>query len=322
MLKATQFVLTSVGISAFFLLIELMHVLEAQGLHDMTNLDLFLWVIDTLRAVVITVSGYLGIKWSNRNFLGCFCAVSILSSVMALITAFADFMHSAPVGFLVLRVFACLFFAIGGYFSWLLFQRAKDGTLIGGGGSSASNKDAYSLLGIPMMDLQVLKATQWVFTSLGIVVCLLGSFVIIGFQGALLEGKFTFLWFFCLGVVGSMSYTAVIGIMRSSAGLLSCFMCLSGSLCCFFGFGTVITIVTCGLHCLTSTIFDLFVVSVFASALHNATILRRKIKEGVSLTATIQEDEEMGQVPADRLGAGTADEPPPPGEEDIGNEVL
>jgi len=326
-LKATQFVLTSVGITAFFLLLELMHVLEQQGLHDLTSLDKFLWAVDTLRAIATTVSGYLGIKWSNRIFLGCFCGVSILSSVMALITSFYDLQHSVPAGFLVLRFFACLFFAMGGYFSWILFQRAKDGALIGGDGSSV-NKDAYSLLGIPMMDLQVLKATQWVFTSLGIVVCLLGSFVIIGFQDALWQGKLTFLWFFCLGVVVSMSYTAVFGIMRSSMSLLACFICLSGSLCTFFIVGTVLTILLCeklGMHCLTSVIFNLFVVGVFGSALQNATTLRRKIATGVSLTATIRDEEEMGTVPAARLGVGASDDHPSrdePDAHDSGVEVL
>jgi len=310
-LKATQFVLTSVGITAFFLLLELMHVLEQQGLHDMTHLDILLWAVDTLRALAITVSGYLGIKWSNRIFLGSFCAVSILSSVMALITSISDLRQSVPAGFLVLRFFACLFFAMGGYFSWMLFQRAKDGALIGGGGNAAVNKDAYHLLGIPMMDLQVLKATQWVFTSLGVVVCMLGSFVIVGFQDALWKGKFTYLWFFCLGVVASMSYTAVFAVMRSNSALLSCFICLSGSLGTFFVSGTVITILLCGLRCLTSMIFDLFMVGVFGSALQNAMILRRKLAEGVSLTGTIQDDEEMGPVPAQRLGAGPSDYPPP-----------
>lgn len=318
-LKATQFVLTSVGITAFFLVLELMHVLEQRGLQKMTQLETFLWAVDTFRAVATTVSGYLGIKWSNRIFLGAFCAMELFSSGMAVITSISDILHGAPVGFFVLRFFAALFFALGGYFSWILFQRAKDGALIGGGGSRAANKDAYSLLGIPMMDLQVLKATQSVFTSLGIVVCLLGSFVIIGFEGALTEGKFTFLWFFCLGIVVSMSYTAVFGITRSNSSLLSCFICLSGSLCAFFGLGTVLTILTCGRHCLTSTIFDLFVVGVFGSALQNSMILRRKLEQGVSLTATIREDQEMGPVPAERMGAGTGDAPQASGD---GTEVL
>mmetsp|Transcript_27983 Transcript_27983/g.55018 ORF Transcript_27983/g.55018 Transcript_27983/m.55018 type:complete len:346 (-) Transcript_27983:142-1179(-) len=312
-LKATQFVLTSVGITAFFLVLELMHVFEVQGFHDWTHLEVFLWVIDTLRALAITVSGYLGIKWSHRIFLGCFCAISLISSLVALITCLSDFFSGVVAGVVVLRFFASVFFALGGYFSWMLFQRAKEGALIGGGGSTPANKDAYSLLGIPMMDLQVLKATQSVFTSLGIVVCLLGSFVIVGFQGAITEGKFTILWFFCLGIVISMSYTAVTGITRSSSAMLTCFICLSGSFCGFFLLATLLTVLTCGTYCLTSVMFDLFVVGVFGTALQSAMFLRRKLAEGVSLTATIQDDgeEELGPVPAERLGASTADERPP-----------
>jgi len=326
-LKAAQFVKTSVGITAFFLVIELVHVLEQRGFTGMSQSEIFVWAVDTVREVVIIISGYLGVKLSSRICLGCFCGMSILSSGIAVVSTLKDLKQAAPVGLVVLRFFASVFFAMGGYFSWKLFERAKDGALIGGDGSSV-NKDAYSLLGIPMMDLQVLKATQWVFTSLGIVVCLLGSFVIIGFQDALWQGKLTFLWFFCLGVVVSMSYTAVFGIMRSSMSLLACFICLSGSLCTFFIVGTVLTILLCeklGMHCLTSVIFNLFVVGVFGSALQNATTLRRKIATGVSLTATIRDEEEMGTVPAARLGVGASDDHPSrdePDAHDSGVEVL
>merc|ERR1740123_527449 len=264
----------------------------------MTQLDIFFWVVDTLRAAAITLSGYLGIKLSSRIFLGCFCGISILSSGMALFTTLRDLKRAAPVGLVVLRFFASLFFAMGGYFSWVLFERAKEGALIGNSGGKATDKQAYSLLGIPMMDLQVLKATQTVFTSLGIVVCLLGSFVIVGAEGALVHAYFLSLWIFCLLVVVSMSYTAVVGVMRSNKALLGCFCAISGSLCAFFGLGTVLTLLTCGRHCLTTTIFDLFVVGVFGVALQNATILKKKVLEGVSLTAVIKDQDEMGPVPA------------------------
>jgi len=310
-LKAAQFVKTSVGITAFFLVLELVHVLEQRGFVGMSHSEIFLWVLDTLRALAITISGYLGVKFSSRIFLGCFCGISILSSGMALVTTLRDLKQAAPVGLVVLRFFACLFFAMGGYFSWKLFERAKEGSLIGGDGSKATDKQAYSLLGIPMMDLQVLKATQSVFTSLGIVVCLLGSFVIIGAEGALVHAHFLSLWIFCVLIVVSMSYTAVVGVMRSNRSLLSCFCVISGALFGFFGLGTLMTILSCGRHCLTITIFDLFVVGVFGMALQNAAILRRKVEEGVSLTATVQVQQETGPVPAETVGAGASVEPSP-----------
>lgn len=311
-LKAAQFVKTSVGITAFFLILELVHVLEQQGLRGLSQSEKFFWVVNTARAVVLTISGYLGVKLSSRTCLGCFCGISILSSGTALVTTLHNLRQAAPVGLVVLRFFACLFFAMGGYFSWKLYERSKEGALIGGDGSKASDKQAYSLLGIPMMDLQVLKATQSVFTSLGIVVCLLGSFVIVGAEGALVHAHFLSLWLFCVLVVSSMSYTAVAGIMRSNKALLSCFCVISGTLCGFFAVGTLMTILACGHHCLTIIVFDLFVVGVFGVALQNATTLKLKIMEGVSLTAIIQVQEETTEpVPAQCVGAGTSDEPPP-----------
>jgi len=309
-LKAAQFVQTSVGITGFFLILELVHVLEQQGFQGMSHFDIFLWVVETSRAVVITISGYLGMKFSSQTFLGCFCGISIVSSGVALLTSFSDMWHGAAVGFVVLRFFACLFYAMGGYFSFKLFQRAKMGDLIGCGGSNATDTQAYSLLGIPMIDMQVLKATQLVFTSLGIVVCLLGSFVIVGAEGALVHASLLPLWMFCVLVVLSMSYTAVAGVVNSNKALLSFFCIISGSLSGVFGIGTVTTMMTCGIHCLTTTIFDFFVVGVFSTAVHNAAILRKKLVEGVSLTATVQDQEEMRAVPAQRVGVGTPDEPP------------
>jgi len=314
-LKAAQFVKTSVGITAFFLVIELVHVLEQRGFTGMSQSEIFVWAVDTVREVVIIISGYLGVKLSSRICLGCFCGMSILSSGIAVVSTLKDLKQAAPVGLVVLRFFASVFFAMGGYFSWKLFERAKDGALIGGDGSQATDKQAYSLLGLHMMDLQVLKATQSVLTSLGIIVCLLGSFVIIGAEGALLHSHFLSLWVFCVLVVLSMSYTAIAGIMRSSKPLLSCFCAISGTLCGFFGLGTLMTMLSCGSRCLTIIVFDLFVVGVFGMALQNAMILKTKVVQGVPLTATIQvqeEKEETGPVPAELVGVGAKDEPPPP----------
>ncbi|CAK0831073.1 unnamed protein product [Prorocentrum cordatum] len=64
--------------------------------------------------------------------------------------------------------------------SLFLYRASADGALSQssgrGHGAAASS---YSLLGIPMMDMEVLKATQVVFTALGIVVTMLGVPVVL-----------------------------------------------------------------------------------------------------------------------------------------------
>jgi len=318
-LKATQFVLVSVGISAFFLVLELSQVAEQRGLTGLNRTEVAFWCLDTTRAVAITLSGYFGVKRSNRALLGCFCGISCLSAALSLGLAVRDSAVGAKAGTVALRAFAALFFSLGGYASFHLFRRAGEGALIGQPGSG---KSSYVLLGIPMMDLQVLKATQGVFTSLGIMVCLLGSFVVVGAESAVSNAAFRSLWLCCLGIVLSMSYTAIFGVKRSSITLLSCFSCICGSLCVFFFFVAMLTGLACGRRCPTAIIFNVFVLGILFSALRNSRILRLKIAEGVALTAAPQQEaEEARELPATRLGAAQEPEGAPAEPADVSVEL-
>mmetsp|Transcript_64300 Transcript_64300/g.182586 ORF Transcript_64300/g.182586 Transcript_64300/m.182586 type:complete len:330 (-) Transcript_64300:59-1048(-) len=302
-LKATQFVLTSVGISAFFLVLELVTIIDDRGLHSLDRNEAIWWAVDTARAVIMTGSGYFGVRRSSRLLLGCFCTICAFSVAASLIGAVADILHGQKAGIVVLRAFASLFFAVGGYFSSFLFRQAGEGTLLGQRGGV---KSSYVLLGMPMMDLQVLKATQSLLTSLGIAVCLLGSFIIVGAEGAVGHGALLGAWLFSLGVVVSMSYTAICGVRRSSAALLGCFCCITGFLSLFFGSVTIVTAMACGKHCLAALSFDLFVVLVFGTAFRSGRTLKQKVTDGVSLTAVPRD--EVPPVPIGACAPGAAAE--------------
>merc|ERR1712087_61782 len=83
-------------------------------------------------------------------------------------------LHYMPM--VVLRCVVAFFFGIMAKTSLFLFRAAADGAL--SQGSRRSNRAAessYSLLGMPMMDMEVLKATQVVFTSVAIIISMFGA---------------------------------------------------------------------------------------------------------------------------------------------------
>merc|ERR1719443_2833421 len=110
--------------------------------------------------------------------------------------------------------------------SWFLCRRLGQGVTL----TQRPSGDAeYALLGIPMMDIQVLRSTQSLFTSTSIIVALLGSFLVITppsprkmFLGVM--------WFCCLSIVGTLSGSAYFGVKRSSAKLLDLYSCVSTTL--------------------------------------------------------------------------------------------
>merc|ERR1712146_242231 len=102
-----------------------------------------------------------------------------------------------------------------------------------------------------MMDMQVLKATQMVFTCLAIVASILGSIVVRGFEGAISDASFRIVWLACLAVLCALCFSGYYGVKKSDARLLGFFSYVSGSLFTMFSAIALLTAATCGGECLT-----------------------------------------------------------------------
>eukprot|EP00929_Paragymnodinium_shiwhaense_P091648 TRINITY_DN51551_c0_g1_i2.p1 TRINITY_DN51551_c0_g1~~TRINITY_DN51551_c0_g1_i2.p1 ORF type:complete len:367 (-),score=82.21 TRINITY_DN51551_c0_g1_i2:498-1598(-) len=299
-LKATQFVLVSVGITAFFLALELVHVIETQGAKELHGLEAVLWVLDMLRAAVMVGSGYAGVKRSDRSLLGLFYFLCCISFVWSVGSAVVDLAESATPELIVLQSFEALFFLIGSVYSRFLWREAEKRSLQAGSVEGEDSK-GYSLLGIPMMDLKVLKATQLVFTALGIIFCVLGSAVVVGAKNAIANrGSSREFWFFCIGLLTSMTGSGYYGVKRSSTVLLSIFFGISVSLFMLFALGTFMTLLSCSEECLTMLFMLTGIDGVLLVAAKGSWYLRDKAAQGTVLTAPRKH--RTSAVPATSVG--------------------
>jgi len=313
-LKASQFVLVSVGITAFFLVMELSQVAEQRGLRNLSTSEVILRVVDMVRALFMIVSGYVGAKRSNRCLLGLFCMITVLSCLESAGSGVYAIRQHEKAGIVALQFFSSVFFMIAFHYSRFLFVQAGVGALSGMPRRDGAHGQ-YEMLGVQLLDLKVLKATQMVFTSVGIVVGILGSFVIVGAESAFSSSNVRGFWLICLGICLSMMYTSYFGVKRSNIALLSCFVTISGALCSLSVVFTLVAVMACGTLCLSFVLFWAGVSVVFGVALKNAQFLRSRANTGVVLTAPCQTD--SAGPAAVQIGRGEAG-PAPLEEGDIG----
>merc|ERR1740117_1351577 len=133
-LKATQFLVASISVNAFFLVIDLVNVIEQQGLHGLDNVQIVFWAVDTPIAALMVFSGYVGVKKSNGKLLGTFYYLSVLAITTSIGQAIHDIYAKLRFGEVLLQFLAALFFAAGGHFARFLRDEASRGSLEDGCG--------------------------------------------------------------------------------------------------------------------------------------------------------------------------------------------
>merc|ERR1719356_1609082 len=117
------------------------------------------------------------------------------------------------------------------------------------------------------MDLKVLKATQNVFTSLGISMGIFGTTVIVGAESAISNESFRTFWVTCLCLIVSMAYTGYFGVKYSKVQLLACFSAINAVLCCLASVTAAFVVLFCGFKCTSMAVFWIGVTMVWFSAM-------------------------------------------------------
>merc|ERR1712190_475036 len=89
------------------------------------------------------------------------------------------------------------------------------------------------------------------------------------------------------------------GVKINDPAVLACFCGICGALLGLCSMAVMMTLLACAFYCLSTLIFNTFLVIVFGAGLRSATVLRQKASEGVSLTAQPPSD----SVAPSRIGA-------------------
>jgi len=318
-LKATQFVLVCVGITAFFLSVELVAVVEHHGLNDFSRFEVIWWTFDMVRCSLLILSGYLGVKKSSRGVLLLFFVLSLVSSIESIAEAIYDIIVEDEAGLVTLQFCESAYFLVAMYYARFLWKRARERSLQDAPSDESSVPLSYSLLGIEMMDIKVLKATQMVFTSLAIVGSILGSFVVRGAEGAATDSSFRVAWLSCVALLLSLGFSGYYGVKKSNPKLLNFFASLSGTLFGLFVIISLLTATACGGQCMTAVFFGFGIAGILGVATKNAIFLKTKALEGTILTAPVSESP-AGVAPT-QFGVEMGEAPPKEGEDPLDEEA-
>lgn len=287
-LKATQFILSCVGITAFFLVMELVSVLEDQGFAGLSRFEIIWWIFDTAKSFLLIVTGYLGLKRSSSVLLACFFMLSLLSGLECLAESIYYWYAGDEPGYIVLQVFEAVFFGISMKYARFLWTEARQRSLHEAPPGGTSSKNEYTMLGMQLQDLKVLKATQMVFTSLAVLGSVLGAIVIVGAEIAVSDEHYRTFWSSCLTILLSLALSGYYGVKQSNAGLLLVFVLITGFLLVLFAFFAAVLFLTCtGSGCMTTTTFALGLATVLCIAFKNALFLRRRAAEGERLAELV-----------------------------------
>mmetsp|Transcript_71644 Transcript_71644/g.171243 ORF Transcript_71644/g.171243 Transcript_71644/m.171243 type:complete len:398 (+) Transcript_71644:150-1343(+) len=244
-LKATQWVLTSVSITFFFLGLQLLQEIEEQEEEvSFSNSEMLWWAIDTCVQFTLVLSGYTGVKRSSRPQLALFWVLSFVSCIESVFEAVIGWLGRETSGLIAIKVCEAIFYAIGVHYGRYLWREA-------GGRSSLHSREAaplrssYNMLGIPIVNLRVLRATQSLFTSLGIVCCILGQIVLANAQDALrYKGDAFWSWLICVAALVLMFVSGYFGVRWSSFMLLTIFMAMNvGFLICTWFIAVIVVFI-------------------------------------------------------------------------------
>ena len=197
---------------------------------------------------------------------------------------------SANVEQIMVQSMEVLTFVVMVYYAKVLHAKAAHGSILTSKDSLKSEE--YELLGLPMMDIAVFRATLVLFTSNAITFVIFGLHVVYMFESAIFgddttssarAGYVTF-----VSVWMTLALSAYFGVKRSSTGLLGLHFCIAASLASLLiielsslllgrrtphgGNRSRAAVITAG--------FAL----VLASSASSAQVLRAKVYSGVNLT--------------------------------------
>lgn len=288
-LKATQFVMVTVFTTLFFLVVQLTATFERSGFADFTKIEIAWWIVDVTIMSCLTCFGYFGVKRSNRSFLAAFFFLSFLAFVENVVEGAYIFSsdQTEVVGEVVLCCMQALYFVLGMHYSRYLWREAGRRSLNEAAPGTGSQTTAYSLMGIHMLDMKVLKATQRVFTSIAIVASVFGSWLIAIAQPMLTDESSRPAWLIIMGLFLFWIFSGYFGVRLSRAGLLRCFSSVALVFSSFFGFFFVVGLFYCPVYCKTQAVLFFGIALAFGVAWRSSIYLKDQACAGVVLTKPI-----------------------------------
>lgn len=305
-LKATQFVMVTVGISAFFLLVQLTATFERTGLPGFSTWQVAWWVMDMMIMILLVFFGYVGVKRSSRCFLAVFFLLSFVAFVEDLVEACFALEAHVVAGDVALQFIQAVYFVIGMHYARYLWKEAGRRPLHEAA-PTGQPSNGYTMMGINMLDLKVLKSTQLVFTSIAIVGSVFGSWIIVSAQPMLTDESSRGFWLVSVTLFVGWVLSGYFGIRKSSPGLLRCFSRLALVFCFFFAASFALGVMVCFAYCWTQSVLGLGITAAFFVAWRHSLYLKDKAVSGVVLTAPVANGASAGVTApvAIQMGAPT-----------------
>jgi hypothetical protein len=280
-LKAVQILISLIGLVGFFLAIQLTELLSAQDVPPLA------WIYGVAHLSALVGSGYAGVRRSSRPLLLVFGVLAgVIGLLLFLFLVLWIMKGRASVEGIVIQSMEVLAFATMVYYAKVLHAKAAHGSLLTSRGGLASQE--YELLGLPMMDIAVFRATLVLFTSLAITFAVFGTLAVLMFEAAIFGDhtpfavRVTYLGFVSMWL--TLTLSAYFGVKRSSSGLLGLHVCLAASLAGLFTFEVSLLLLLCGIQCSQAAVIAAAFAFVFASSSYSASVLRGKVYSGVNLT--------------------------------------
>jgi len=254
-----------------------------------------------VRCVFLILTGYFGVKRSSRGLLLCFFLLSLFSCGLVVFSSIYEITTSEiEIGEITLEFFEALYFLVAMHYSRFLWKESRERSLLDAPPDGSLNESGYTMLGINMLDMKVLKATQLLFTSLAIIGSIFGIVIVHDFQGATKDKNALIGWLMCVIFLVSLGYSGYFGVKRSSSNLLCFFSIISGSLGALFFATTTFTAFLCIPSCLAIVMFGYGITGVLWIAVSNAFYLMRKASTGTALSQPVKE--QVGGTEATVIG--------------------
>jgi hypothetical protein len=251
--------------------------------------------------VALPLCGYFGILYSSSKLLRCFACLALVQAMLwsvvtvlviglMVFTPPADDSLHQDAEHVVLLVFLSASYSTMTYWGYWLAEKVKGGVVLPS--KRKQNQSDYFMLGMQMMDMQILQEVQNLFNASWLVFFFMIYLAVALFDSAvysILMGEFIFFFLYCIsfGLMACMVHAAFIGVKKNDMKLLMRSSYIGSAFCFLFTLFASVFIVMCGGPCFHEWFLLFYIAFAFGwSALH-ARKLRGRVEAGAQLTRNV-----------------------------------
>jgi hypothetical protein len=190
----------------------------------------------------------------------------------------------------VLLVFLSASYSTMTYWGYWLAEKVKGGVVLPS--KRKQNQSDYFMLGMQMMDMQILQEVQNLFNAAWLVFFFMIYMAVALFDSAVYSvviGDFLFFFLYCVsfGLMACMVHAAFIGVKKNDIKLLTRSSYIGSAFCSVFTLAALLFIAMCGAPCFHEWFLLFYVAFAFGwSALH-AKKLKGRVEAGAQLTRNV-----------------------------------